>query len=114
MLLRMNSHLAVRTMYTDCKSLRLQGFDLPSLCYRERRQFALTIGGKGKRGSNIFRCKVWKLVEQFLLTHSAREVFKNICNRHPSATDTGFPAAFSRFDGYDALIINVGHEPIVS
>ena len=80
-----------------------------SIGFLQGGEFALTACCKSKAGSNIFLGKVRKFIKEFLLTHSASDIFKNVSNSHPCATDAQLSATFARFNGNNSLVIDLIH-----
>ena len=57
------------------------------------RQVAFALSGEDQRRLDVFRAQGRKVVENFLLRHSAGELFQNIVDGDARAGDTRFSAA---------------------
>lgn len=76
----------------------------------QRGEFALTVCRESKAGSDILRREVREFVEQFLLAHSASEIFEDIGNSHAGAADTWFSAALARLNSNDSSVVDLRHK----
>ena len=67
---------------------------------------ALSIGSKGKAGTNIFDGQFGEITEYFFGCHARRQVLQHVLYRDPHPADAGFPATCARFDSNDLRVIH--------
>jgi len=67
---------------------------------------SFTVGGESKARTNVIASEFRKIVENFGLTHSSREIFENILDRDPQSPNTGFPAPLPGVDGDNLAVVH--------
>jgi len=67
---------------------------------------ALTISSVAQAGQDVGLGQVGEVFEDFVVGHAGGEVAQDVVNGDAHATDAGFAAAFTRFDGDDVLVLH--------
>jgi hypothetical protein len=66
---------------------------------------AFTISGVAQASQDVGLGQVGKIFEDFVVGHAGGEVSQDVVDRNAHATDAGFAAAFTGFDGNDVLVL---------